>query len=77
MLDFLYYAVSWVLLRWHSLMNVIGLDPAGGANWRAASSTWCAKAGGGGACPPSHPQPSPGGRGSGARYAARAISRRT
>lgn len=33
MLDFLYYAVSWVLLRWHDLMNVIGLDPAGGTNW--------------------------------------------
>ena len=33
MLDFLYYAVSWVLLRWHDLMNLIGLDPAGGTNW--------------------------------------------
>ncbi|MHA3704884.1 membrane protein insertase YidC [Jatrophihabitans sp. YIM 134969] len=33
MLDFLYYAVSWVLLRWHDLMNLIGLDPAGGVNW--------------------------------------------
>jgi YidC/Oxa1 family membrane protein insertase len=33
MLDFLYYAVSWVLLRWHDLFNLIGLDPAGGTNW--------------------------------------------
>jgi YidC/Oxa1 family membrane protein insertase len=31
--DFLYIAVSWVLLRWHSLFNVLGLDPAGGLNW--------------------------------------------
>jgi YidC/Oxa1 family membrane protein insertase len=30
---FLYIAVSWVLLRWHSLFNVLGLDPAGGLNW--------------------------------------------
>jgi YidC/Oxa1 family membrane protein insertase len=33
LLDFLYTAVSWVLLRWHSLFNVLGLDPAGGLNW--------------------------------------------
>lgn len=33
MLNFLYYAVSWVLLRWHDLMNLLGLDPAGGLNW--------------------------------------------
>ena len=33
MLDFLYTAVSWVLLRWHSLFTAIGLDPAGGVNW--------------------------------------------
>ena len=32
-MDFLYTAVSWVLLRWHSLFNLIGLDPAGGLNW--------------------------------------------
>jgi YidC/Oxa1 family membrane protein insertase len=32
-LDFLYTAVSWVLLRWHSLFNWLGLDPAGGLNW--------------------------------------------
>jgi YidC/Oxa1 family membrane protein insertase len=32
-LDFLYTAVSWVLLRWHQLFTFLGLDPAGGANW--------------------------------------------
>jgi YidC/Oxa1 family membrane protein insertase len=32
-LDFLYTAVSWVLLRWHSLFSALGLDPAGGLNW--------------------------------------------
>jgi len=32
-LDFLYTAVSWVLLRWHSLFTAVGLDPAGGLNW--------------------------------------------
>jgi len=32
-LDFLYTAVSWVLLRWHSLFTAIGLDSAGGLNW--------------------------------------------
>ncbi|HEY2298175.1 MAG TPA: membrane protein insertase YidC [Jatrophihabitans sp.] len=32
-MDFLYTAVSWVLLRWHSLFTAIGLDPAGGLNW--------------------------------------------
>ena len=33
MLDFLYTAVSWVLLRWHALFTALGLDPAGGLNW--------------------------------------------
>lgn len=33
MLDFLYTAVSWVLLRWHQLFTAIGLDSAGGLNW--------------------------------------------
>ncbi len=33
MLDFLYTAVSWVLLRWHSLFTVIGLPASGGLNW--------------------------------------------
>lgn len=33
MLDWLYTAVSWVLLQWHHLFNVLGLDPAGGLNW--------------------------------------------
>ncbi len=33
MLDFLYIAVSWVLLRWHQLFSFLGLDPAGGLNW--------------------------------------------
>jgi YidC/Oxa1 family membrane protein insertase len=32
-LDFLYTAVSWVLLRWHQLFTAIGLDKAGGLNW--------------------------------------------
>jgi YidC/Oxa1 family membrane protein insertase len=32
-LDFLYTAVSWVLLRWHQLFSAIGLDKAGGLNW--------------------------------------------
>lgn len=32
-LDFLYTAVSWVLLRWHQLFTLIGLDHAGGLNW--------------------------------------------
>ena len=27
MLNFLYVAVSWVLLRWHQLLGAIGLDP--------------------------------------------------
>jgi YidC/Oxa1 family membrane protein insertase len=31
--DFLYTAVSWVLLRWHELFSWMGLDPAGGVNW--------------------------------------------
>src|SRR3954464_7221515 len=33
MLDFLYTAVSWVLLRWHQLFTGLGLDPKGGLNW--------------------------------------------
>lgn len=33
MLDFLYTAVSWVLLRWHQLFTAIGLDEKGGLNW--------------------------------------------
>lgn len=33
MLDFLYYAVSWVLLRWHQLLTFLGLDSASGLNW--------------------------------------------
>lgn len=33
MLDFLYTAVSWVLLRWHALFTAVGLDSAGGLNW--------------------------------------------
>jgi YidC/Oxa1 family membrane protein insertase len=32
-LDFLYTAVSWVLLRWHQLFTAVGLDSAGGLNW--------------------------------------------
>lgn len=33
MLNFLYTAISWVLLQWHHLFNVFGLDPKGGLNW--------------------------------------------
>lgn len=33
MLDFLYTAVSWVLLRWHQLFSAIGLDKDSGLNW--------------------------------------------
>ncbi|SDI83653.1 YidC/Oxa1 family membrane protein insertase [Frankineae bacterium MT45] len=33
MLDFLYTAVSWVLLRWHSLFTAIGINPDSGLNW--------------------------------------------
>ncbi|SOD71228.1 YidC/Oxa1 family membrane protein insertase [Jatrophihabitans sp. GAS493] len=33
MLDFLYTAVSWVLLRWHSLFSAIGIDEDSGLNW--------------------------------------------
>src|SRR6202000_212416 len=32
-LDFLYYAVSWVLLRWHQLFTAIGLNKDSGLNW--------------------------------------------
>jgi YidC/Oxa1 family membrane protein insertase len=33
MLDPLYTAVSWVLLRWHALFTLIGLDQDGGLSW--------------------------------------------
>lgn len=33
MLNFLYVAVSWVLLRWHQLLGAIGLDPNSGLTW--------------------------------------------
>jgi YidC/Oxa1 family membrane protein insertase len=33
LLNFLYTAISWVLLQWHHLFNAIGLDPASGINW--------------------------------------------
>ena len=33
MLNFLYYAVSWVLLLWHSLFTKIGISPNSGLNW--------------------------------------------
>ena len=33
MLNFLYYAVSWVLLLWHSLFTKIGINPNSGLNW--------------------------------------------
>ena len=29
----LYYAISAIMLAWHKLFSVIGLDPAGGASW--------------------------------------------
>ena len=32
-LNFLYTPVSWVLLQWHHLFNVLGLDPDSGLNW--------------------------------------------
>jgi YidC/Oxa1 family membrane protein insertase len=32
-LNWLYTAISWVLLQWHHLFNFFGLDPAGGLNW--------------------------------------------
>jgi YidC/Oxa1 family membrane protein insertase len=32
-LDFLYIAVSWVLLRWHQLFSAVGLDKDSGLNW--------------------------------------------
>jgi len=32
-LNFLYYAVSWVLLLWHSLFTKIGISPNSGLNW--------------------------------------------
>jgi YidC/Oxa1 family membrane protein insertase len=31
--NFLYTAVSWVLLQWHHLFSVIGLSKSSGANW--------------------------------------------
>lgn len=33
MLNFLYTAVSWVLLRWHDLFTAIGLNKDSGLNW--------------------------------------------
>ncbi len=33
MLDFLYTAVSWVLLRWHDFFTLIGFSEASGLNW--------------------------------------------
>ncbi|MDT4899575.1 MAG: YidC/Oxa1 family rane protein insertase [Pseudonocardiales bacterium] len=33
MLNFLYVAVSWVLLRWHQLLVAIGLNPDSGLTW--------------------------------------------
>ena len=32
-LNFLYTAVSWVLLRWHALFTWMGLSAGGGLNW--------------------------------------------
>ena len=29
----LYYAISGVMLAWHELFRLIGLDPDGGASW--------------------------------------------
>jgi YidC/Oxa1 family membrane protein insertase len=31
--NWLYTAVSWVLLRWHELLTLFGLDAGGGLNW--------------------------------------------
>ena len=33
MLNFLYIAVSWVLLRWHDLFTAMGLSQSSGAGW--------------------------------------------
>jgi YidC/Oxa1 family membrane protein insertase len=32
-LDFLYVAVSWVLLRWHAFFDFLGMNPKGGLTW--------------------------------------------
>jgi YidC/Oxa1 family membrane protein insertase len=32
-LNFVYTAVSWVLLRWHQLFSALGMNPAGGLTW--------------------------------------------
>ena len=32
-MNFLYTAVSWVLLRWHQLFTAVGLNPNSGLNW--------------------------------------------
>jgi YidC/Oxa1 family membrane protein insertase len=32
-LDFLYIAVSWVLLRWHQLFDYLGMNPDSGLTW--------------------------------------------
>ena len=29
----LYYAISGVMLAWHELFTLVGLDPEGGASW--------------------------------------------
>jgi YidC/Oxa1 family membrane protein insertase len=33
MLDILYTAVSWVLLRWHQFFGIVGLNPDSGLSW--------------------------------------------
>ena len=33
MLDFLYTAVSWVLLRWYQLFTLLGMSKTGGLTW--------------------------------------------
>jgi YidC/Oxa1 family membrane protein insertase len=35
-LDFLYTAVSWVLLRWHGLLTFLGMRPTSGLTWSLA-----------------------------------------
>jgi YidC/Oxa1 family membrane protein insertase len=32
-LDWIYYAISWILLRWHALWNVTGIPDILGTNW--------------------------------------------
>lgn len=33
MFNFLFFAVSWVLMRWHSLFVALGLNPTGDVGW--------------------------------------------